>query len=171
MRARLQDIGRIADRVEARRMTFDERAEEVDSLGYQLHNLYGAFEQVFEEVARFFENRIDAAGYHAGLIRRMQLNIPGVRPALLSESAAADLDELRRFRHLFRHAYSADLDPHEVVRLAAMTAPLRRAFTRDGAVSVSPATGVKAVSLLRSPGYDAIGGAAVTRRRAGRQRT
>ena len=131
LRARLADVDRIADRVEARREAFDERPEEVDSLGYQLHNLYGAFEQVFEVVARFFENRVAAAGYHAGLIKRMQLNIPGVRPALLSESTAADLDELRRFRHLFRHAYSADLDPHKVRRLAAGAGPLRRAFARD----------------------------------------
>lgn len=45
LRARLLDIGRVADRIEARRARFDERAAEVDSLGYQLHNLYGAFEQ------------------------------------------------------------------------------------------------------------------------------
>ena len=42
LRARLLDVNRIADRVEARRTTFAERAEEVDSLGYQLHHLYGA---------------------------------------------------------------------------------------------------------------------------------
>ena len=131
LRARLVDVDRIADRVEVRGAASGERPEEVDSLGYQLHNLYGAFEQVFEVVARYFENRVAAAGYHAGLIRRMQLNIPGVRPALLSESTAADLDELRRFRHLFRHAYSADLDPHKVRRLAARTGSLRRAFARD----------------------------------------
>lgn len=131
LRARLADVDRIADRVEARRAVFDERPEEVDSLAYQLHNLYGAFEQLFEVVARFFENRVAAAGYHAGLMKRMQLDIPGVRPALLSESTAADLDELRRFRHLFRHAYSADLDPHKVRRLAAGTGSLRRAFARD----------------------------------------
>ena len=131
LRARLVDVDRIADRVEARREASDERPEAVDSLGYQLHNLYGAFEQVFEVVARFFENRVAAAGYHAGLIKRMQLDIPGVRPALLSASTAADLDELRRFRHLFRHAYSADLDPHKVRRLAAGAGTLRRAFARD----------------------------------------
>ncbi len=129
--ARLLDIDRITDRVEARREAFDERPEEVDSLGYQLHNLYGAFEQVFEVVARFFENRVTAAGYHAGLIKRMQLDIPGVRPALLSESTAAELDDLRRFRHLFRHAYSADPDPDKVARLAGGTASLRRALARD----------------------------------------
>ena len=131
LRARLVDVDRIADRVEARGEAFDGGPAEVDSLGYQLHNLYGACEQVIEVVARFFENRVAAAGYHAGLIKRMQLDIPGVRPALLSESTAAGLDELRRFRHLFRHAYSADLDPDKVARLAAGAGALRRALARD----------------------------------------
>ena len=97
LRARCRDIDRIANRIEERRRTFDQGvATEVDSMGYQLHNLYGAFEQLFEEVARFFENRIDEARYHSDLIRRMQLEIRGIRPALLSEATALDLDELRR---------------------------------------------------------------------------
>ncbi len=113
-------------------MTFDAGAvAEVDSMGYQLHNLYGAFEQLFEEVARFFENRIDDAKYHADLIRRMQLEIRGIRPALLSEATASDLDELRRFRHLFRHAYTMDLDPAKVAGLADKVPGIRSAFEQD----------------------------------------
>ena len=106
-------------------------AAEVDSLAYQLHNLYSAFEQLFEEVARFFENRIDEARYHADLIRRMRLEIRGIRPALLCESTASDLDELRRFRHLFRHAYATDLDPTKVAKLAARVPGIRSAFGQD----------------------------------------
>ena len=78
LRARHRDIQRIGDRIEERRGSFVSGAEAVDSLGYQLHNLYGAVEQLFEEVARSFENRIEAAGYHVNLIRRMQLDIPGI---------------------------------------------------------------------------------------------
>ena len=119
-RARCRDVERIANRIEERRRTFDRgAAAEVDCLAYQLHNIYSAFDQLFEEVARFFENRIDEARYHADLIRRMQLEIRGIRPALLSEETASDLDELRRFRHLFRHAYATDLDPTKVAKLAA----------------------------------------------------
>ena len=131
LQARCRDIDRIGDRIEERRATGDRGAEAVDSMGYQLHNLYGAFEQLFEEVARFFENRVDDARYHADLIRRMQLDIRGVRPALLSEATARDLDELRRFRHLFRHAYGSDLDAVKVGELAVRAAGIRHAFARD----------------------------------------
>ena len=133
LRARCRDIDRIGDRVEERQQTLPRGGEAIgiDSMGYQLHNLYGAFEQVFEEVARFFENRIDDAAYHADLIRRMQLDIRGIRPAVLSVETASRLDELRRFRHLFRHAYATDLDPARVTALATGVPGLRSAFARD----------------------------------------
>jgi hypothetical protein len=132
LRARCGDIDRIANRIEERRRTFDPGvAAEVDSLAYQLHNLYSAFEQLFEEVARFFENRIDEAGYHADSIRRMQLEIRGIRPALLCEATASDLDELRRFRHFFRHAYATELDPLRVAELVAKVSGIRRSFGQD----------------------------------------
>ena len=131
LQARRRDIDRIADRIEERRAAGGRGAEAVDSMGYQLHNLYGAFEQLFEEVAQCFENRVDDARYHADLIRRMQLDIRGIRPALLSEETAHDLDELRRFRHLFRHAYGTDLDAARVDDLVARVAGVRHAFARD----------------------------------------
>ena len=131
LRARVRDISRIGGRIEERLGTFAHSAEGVDSMGYQLHNFYGAFEQLFEEVARFFENQIEGIQYHAELIRRMQLEIEGVRPALLSTETASDLDELRRFRHLFRHAYTADLDSDKVAVLAAKVVCIQRDFTQD----------------------------------------
>ena len=131
LRTRSRDISRIGGRIEERLSAFAHSAEGVDSMGYQLHNLYGAFEQLFEEVARFFENQIDEARYHADTIRRMQLEIQGIRPALLSAETASGLDELRRFRHLFRHAYTADLDPDKVADLAGKVARIQRNFARD----------------------------------------
>ena len=131
LRARVRDVSRIGDRIEERLGTFARSAEGVDSMGYQLHNLYGAFEQLFEEVARFFENQIDEVRYHADMIRRMQLEIEGIRPALLSTETASDLDELRRFRHRFRHAYTADLDSDKVAALAVKAVCIQRDFARD----------------------------------------
>jgi hypothetical protein len=79
--------------------------------GYYLHNLYNAFENIFQRIAEAFENDIsDKAQWHAQLLRRMTLDIEGVRPRLLSDEAYQCLDELRRFRHLFRNLYTADLD-------------------------------------------------------------
>ena len=131
LRARRRDIDRLGERIEQRRRTFADRPEETDSLGYQLHNLYGAFEQLFEEVARFFENRMDETRYHADLLRRRQLDVQGVRPALLSEATALGLDDLRRFRHLFRHAYGTDLDSARVAELAAGASRIRCDVARD----------------------------------------
>lgn len=88
--------------------------------GYTLHNVYSALEQTFERIARAFENQVDQPErYHAELLRRMTLEIPRVRPALLSRPAYEMLSELRSFRHVFRHAYDYELDPQRVEGLAA----------------------------------------------------
>jgi hypothetical protein len=80
-------------------------------VGYYLHNLYNAFESIFQRVAETFENDIaDRSQWHALLLKRMTLDIGGVRPRLLDDEAYQCLDELRRFRHLFRSLYTAGLD-------------------------------------------------------------
>ena len=92
--------------------------ESVESSGYWLHNLFCAYEDLFKIVSAFWENSIINDGaFHRTLIRRMLLNIEGVRPALLSEKSFQHLDELRGFRHAFRHAYSYGLDGERVVYL------------------------------------------------------
>ena len=93
-------------------------AELVESIGYWLHNLYCAYEDLFKIVASFWENNIGINGaYHKNLLKRMMLQIPGIRPALLSEESFKALDELRAFRHVFRHAYSYGLDDERVIFL------------------------------------------------------
>jgi hypothetical protein len=78
---------------------------------YYLHNLYVAFEHIFERVAETFENQIaDKTQWHAQLLRRMTLDVPAMRPRLIGDDAYECLDELRRFRHVFRSAYTVSLD-------------------------------------------------------------
>jgi hypothetical protein len=123
LRQQLQVIARIYDRVGARlRDASDQDPATVEALAYQLHNLYGACEQLFELIARAFENQIDARRYHVDLLRRMTMEITGVRPALLSEALELDLHELRAFRHFFRHAYGIDLSPAKVRAVTAAAA-------------------------------------------------
>lgn len=86
--------------------------------GYLLHNLYCAIEDLFLEVARTFENRVeDPARFHRDLLKRISLDIAGIRPRLISERSYSLLDELRRFRHVFRHAYDYHLEPERVEHL------------------------------------------------------
>ncbi len=88
-----------------------EAPEQIIVVGYYLHNLYTAFEYVFERVAETFENHLaDKSRWPAQLLRRMTLGVPGMRPRLMSDEAHECLDELRRFRHVFRSAYTISLD-------------------------------------------------------------
>lgn len=81
-------------------------------VAYHLHNLYNAFENTFQNIAAVFENSVDEVErWHAQLLERMRLDVMPLRPAVIDDTAYDALDELRRFRHLFRHAYSVKLDP------------------------------------------------------------
>ena len=129
LRQDLQDQWEIIDRVFAkiadRSVGPSPSAVQVEALAYQLHNLYGACEQLFELIARAFENQIDGPTYHVDLLRRMKAEIAGVRPALLTEGLATTLNELRGFRHFFRHAYDSELHSGRVTALAATALALR----------------------------------------------
>jgi hypothetical protein len=47
----------------------------------------------------------------------MRVEIEGIRPALLTNAGYRYLNELRGFRHVFRHAYSYGLDDERVSAL------------------------------------------------------
>lgn len=75
--------------------------------GYYLHVIYGLFEGMLRRITLVFGNHVqDESRWHAQLLRRMTLNVPEVRPAPISDELYRFLDELRRFRHLFRNGRS-----------------------------------------------------------------
>ncbi len=47
----------------------------------------------------------------------MAVNIPNVRTEVITEETRAILDELRRFRHVIRSAYSFQLDKQKVLNV------------------------------------------------------
>ncbi len=51
------------------------------------------------------------------LMRRLSIEIPGVRPALFSSELVSDLQELRGFRHVVRHAYDVTLKKDKIIPL------------------------------------------------------
>jgi hypothetical protein len=85
---------------------------------YILHNIYCALENIFEQVSRTFENHItEPAQWHRELLTKMFLEIPTIRPAVLPGDLRGFLNELRGFRHVFRHAYDFELDPEKLALL------------------------------------------------------
>ena len=111
-------------------VTADE--ERLIVIAYHLHNLYCAFESIFQRIAEMFGNQIsDRAGWHADLLRRMTLDIEGLRPRLLGDEAYDALDELRRFRHLFRSAYRLRLDAERLALVHKKAQILEQVYRAD----------------------------------------
>ena len=130
VRTQLGEIEATLDRAEQRARESGPAGDE--SLGFQLHNLYCACEDLFRIIAAAFENRIDdTGGYHIEMLRRMRTEIPGVRPKLLSDASHSLLDSLRAFRHVFRHAYGVPLDARKLRIVLDDARTLRPILTRE----------------------------------------
>jgi uncharacterized protein YutE (UPF0331/DUF86 family) len=130
IKGQIQEIEGIYTRLEDRKRKKDKTA--IESVGYQLHNLYCAFEDLFKIVAETFENQVqDKSKYHLELLRRMTIPIEGVRPPLLSQGCFLLLDNLRSFRHFFRHAYSYELDERKVKIVLEDALTLSELYRKD----------------------------------------
>ncbi len=102
-----------------------------ESCAYQLVRAFNIIEQMGLRIAKAFENHIDdERGWHAELIHRLSIAVPGVRPAFYSSEIRPALRDLRGFRHVITHAYDLRL---EADRLAIV---VRHA---DEAVGIMPA--------------------------------
>jgi hypothetical protein len=107
----LKVIEDLYDELRAAELGDSEPQEKLIVLGYRLHGLYNAFENIFRNVASSFANSLgEQAGWHQQLLQRMRLDLTPIRPALIDAATYERLDELRRFRHLFRSAYGLRLD-------------------------------------------------------------
>jgi hypothetical protein len=87
----------------------------VAAVALYLQNLYTALEALLLRIAADLDGSVPAGDeWHRELLGQMTLEISGVRPLLLDSRLHADLDLMRRFRHVVRHAYAADYDWREM---------------------------------------------------------
>jgi hypothetical protein len=136
IKAQLDKIEQVFALLEARTTNFQpDNPGSVESVAYQLHNVYNAIEYLMEIVAKAFENNIsDLSRWHTQLLDRMNLEISGVRPALLAKETNTLLHELRAFRHFFRHAYGIPLDFIRVEQNLHKARQVRSLVARDTAL-------------------------------------
>lgn len=97
----------------------DAHSGRLEAAAFELARSYNIIEQAALRVARAFENHFEKdGGWHEALLRRLTLEIPGIRPALLPVKLRPALNELRRFRHLVHHAYELELREDRIQELA-----------------------------------------------------
>lgn len=91
----------------------------VIAAAYTISGIYSCYEDMFKHIARVFENRIEnLSSWHRELLKRMMIEVPEIRPAVLKENAVAVLDEMRSFRHVFRNSYVFVIDAGRVTALS-----------------------------------------------------
>jgi hypothetical protein len=62
--------------------------------------------------------------WHRDLLLQMGLDLPQVRPAVLSSGSIQNLEEYLRFRHVVRNVYTFSLNPDRVGKLVADLEPV-----------------------------------------------
>ena len=90
----------------------------LDGVALNLHGFYSGLEKVFEKIAATIDESVPtAANWHQELLNQMCMEIPEVRPAVISEEVRDLLEDYRGFRHVVRNIYSFHLNPEKMERL------------------------------------------------------
>lgn len=92
----------------------------LDSAALNLHDAYSGFERVFKQIAAIVDGSVPSGlEWHRDLLDQMGLDLPQVRPPVLSSSSIQFLDEYLRFRHVVRNVYTFSFDAERVGRLVS----------------------------------------------------
>ena len=98
---------------------------------FYVNQTYTGFERIFQNIAADFENTIEKTSWHKSLLDRMVLAIENIRPAVISKNNYGPLNELRAFRHFFRHTYDFDLEDEKFAIVASKTRQLKKTYKND----------------------------------------
>jgi len=83
--------------------------------GSIFHDFYCGAERIFRAIADEVNGGVPAGeSWHRLLLQDMRLEIPGLRPAVISQATHEVLVDFLNFRHKFRNIYGFDLEPERV---------------------------------------------------------
>ncbi len=86
----------------------EDREESVENaivLSEIISNYYTCLETLFFRISSFFENNLSKDKWHSDLLKRMILDIEGIRERVISDESFEILDELKKFRHFKRYYF------------------------------------------------------------------
>ena len=84
----------------------------LDGVALNLHGFYSGLERVFERIALAIDGSVTSgANWHRELLNQMSIEVPGIRPAVISVGLRKDLESYLGFRHVLRNVYTYHLNP------------------------------------------------------------
>jgi len=124
----LKSIGVLTKAIEVLRIKIGKARKEkeylVESAALKLQNFFTAVERIFEKIAGDVNGGLPTTlDWHSRLLKVMTLEIPEVRPPVITHNLEKKLLEYLRFRHLARSIYGFELD---VERMEALLSDISR---------------------------------------------
>ena len=122
IRKELENLERVVNRIEGAMAAARKRPKDqefyLDSVALNLHDFYAGLERTFSYIASHVEKYVPLGeDWHRELLLQMNVEVPGVRPAVLSAESVEALDEYLRFRHVVRNVYTFNFDLERIERL------------------------------------------------------
>lgn len=129
IRKELSDLERLVSRANRAMATARKNPQDadlyMDSASLNLHDVYSGFERVFKQIAATVDGNVPTgAEWHRELLEQMGLDLPKVRPPVLTTHSIQRLDEYLRFRHVVRNVYTFAFDPERIGRLVKELEPV-----------------------------------------------
>jgi hypothetical protein len=115
--AELNEVSILVERIEIGMQKAKTQNDDfyLDSVALNLHGFYSGVERLFEKIAGSIDGSMpEGANWHQELLNQMAIEVPGVRPAVISVELKGKLEEYRGFRHVVRNVYTYHLDPDKL---------------------------------------------------------
>lgn len=110
----LEELGAELETVKPEKSVVSKRSK-----GSILHDFYNCCERIFKKIAIELNSGYEESEkWNKSLLYRMTIPIEGIRPRVISDELAAELDEFLAFRHLFRNIYGFELKGDRIDYLA-----------------------------------------------------
>ena len=129
IRAELSDLERLVSRAEQAIQAAQKRRQDmefyIDSAALNLHDVYAGLEHLFRQIASTVDGNVPSSSeWHRDLLDQMGLDLPSLRPPVLSVQVIHALEEYLRFRHVVRNVYTYLLDAERIGRLVRQLRPV-----------------------------------------------
>lgn len=118
------------------RLKKEKDPENIDShikaIAGSLHSIYTGYESILERIIRAIDGETPLGkDYNLKILRRAITELPNIRPSIISRNTFIILDELRTYRHKFRHIYLYMISPSRIIELANQAIKLHDFFILD----------------------------------------
>ena len=110
----LADLDRIVSEIKNLRQdigsaepSFRDRA----AFGALLHSFYNGIENILKRISEEVDRGAPVGdSWHKALLKRMEIEVKGIRPAVLQQETVRCIKPYLGFRHFFRHSYTFEID-------------------------------------------------------------